>query len=88
MNKLYHLPSVFFADAIPMPAALSTFRVPPLHVLHEFFGTPTPHLVYGLPFSRMSWSLPVVSWRSVRVECIGSSPCAVRRAGRQRCGRA
>ena len=49
-----------FADAIPMIASLSTFRVPPLA---EFFGTPTPQvcLVCGLPFSRVSWSLPVVS---------------------------
>ena len=48
-----------FADAIPMPAALSTFRVPPLA---EFFGTPTPLVRIVWPaLLCVSWTLPVVS---------------------------
>ena len=44
-------------------------------------GAPSLSLAWGLLFRvpRVSWTLPVVPWRSVRAECSGSSPCAVRR---------
>ena len=72
MNKLYHLPSVFFADAIPMPAALSTFRVPPLHVLAANSDSPScvwpallprvvvpPRRVVALRSCRVHWVIAV-----------------------------